>query len=85
MHAQKMTEQDVLQLIAKLGPLMPDDATIKDMMPEFIRIVAAISGRIPLNEASALIAAIAVVARACAANDPVTTCKVAIIQSETLQ
>ena len=79
------SEEDVRMLMLKLATTVPDEITLADMVPEFIRVTAAISDRITMQESSALIGAIAVLARACAAKDPATTCRVAIVQSETLQ
>lgn len=86
LNARKMSPEDVRHLVLKLAPGIPHEITLEDMVPELIRTTAAISGRITMLETSALVGAIAILARACAAGDPAATRSVIITPlSEKLQ
>lgn len=73
MNPRKLTEDEIRLLMVQMASTMPPEITLTDMVPELIRLTAAVSDRVTMQESGALLGVVTVLARACAAGDPAAT------------
>ena len=84
-NPRKLTEDEVRLLMVQMAGTMPPEITLADMVPELIRLTAAVSDRLSMQESGALLGVATALARACAAGDPAATRHVKVARRDSEQ